>query len=136
MLKRAIDLDPKFAPAYTGLATVYANYRQWEPATEYAEKGYQLRERTSEREKMLISYTYYAIVPGTGTRLLKQRKCGGRCTNVTLFREAFLLISTLLAGNSNKPSTKLVNHFAWIRSMLRLTKGLGWSSQPQPCCGR
>ncbi|MEK6407455.1 MAG: protein kinase [Acidobacteriota bacterium] len=63
-LKRAIELDPKFARAYAETAVVYTNLGQLELAAEYAEKAYQLRERTNEREKMLISANYYVSVTG------------------------------------------------------------------------
>ena len=74
LLERAIDLDPKFAQAYTELAWTYANRGQWKHATEYAEKGYQLRERTSEREKMYISYAYYGIVTGEWDKAVETAK--------------------------------------------------------------
>ena len=63
-LKRAIELDPKFARAYAETAVVYTNLGQMELGAEYAEKAYQLRERTNEREKMLISADYYSSVTG------------------------------------------------------------------------
>jgi serine/threonine protein kinase/Flp pilus assembly protein TadD len=58
--KRAIELDPDFALAYTRLAVAYDNSRQPELAAEYATKAFELRERVSERERHFISWRYYS----------------------------------------------------------------------------
>lgn len=63
-LKRAIDLDPNFAKAYQFLASAYQNNYQPGLAFECAQKAFELRERTSEREKLLISLSYYTNVTG------------------------------------------------------------------------
>jgi eukaryotic-like serine/threonine-protein kinase len=58
-LKRAIELDPNFPLAYTGLALMYSNLSQPSLALEYATKAYQLRDRVSERERLRISAAYF-----------------------------------------------------------------------------
>jgi eukaryotic-like serine/threonine-protein kinase len=62
--QRAIELDPNFARAYTGLAGVYANLSETDRAMDYAKKAYELRERVSERERFGIEDTYSWIVTG------------------------------------------------------------------------
>jgi tetratricopeptide (TPR) repeat protein len=62
--QRAIELDPNFARAYSGLAAVYANYGESDRAMEYLQKAYELRERVNERERFEISATY--LWGGTG----------------------------------------------------------------------
>ena len=62
--KRAIELDPNFALAYTGLSLVYFNLNQAGLAAENATKAYELRDRVSERERYRISTTYYHAVTG------------------------------------------------------------------------
>ncbi|HEU4390055.1 MAG TPA: tetratricopeptide repeat protein [Blastocatellia bacterium] len=57
--QRAIDLDPSFALAYSGLAAQYSNTRQAEMAVEPAEKAFSLRARVTEREKFRIAFVYY-----------------------------------------------------------------------------
>ena len=57
--KRAIELDPKFATGYSGLAVAYGNLNQRTLAQENAVKAYALRERVSEREKLRIAATYF-----------------------------------------------------------------------------
>jgi eukaryotic-like serine/threonine-protein kinase len=63
-LKRAIELDPEFASAYTGLATAYLNLGESGLARENFTKAFALRNHVSEREKFLIAARYYNHVTG------------------------------------------------------------------------
>ena len=62
--KSAIDLDPNFAMAYARLAVEYFNLNQPSLAADYASKAFQLRDRTSEREKLYITSHYHDLVTG------------------------------------------------------------------------
>jgi DNA-binding winged helix-turn-helix (wHTH) protein/tetratricopeptide (TPR) repeat protein len=62
--KRAIEIDPNFAAAYTVLGVEYASLGETRLAREYTTKAYQLRERTSEREKFAITSFYHSFVTG------------------------------------------------------------------------
>jgi eukaryotic-like serine/threonine-protein kinase len=62
--KRAIELDPNFAEAYTTLGMDYVNLNQRELGLPYFKKAFDLRDRVTEREKFLISAMYYGL--GTG----------------------------------------------------------------------
>jgi DNA-binding winged helix-turn-helix (wHTH) protein/tetratricopeptide (TPR) repeat protein len=62
--KRAIELDPNFAIAYSGLAVAYRNSGQAELAAQSSEKAFELRERVSEQEKLLVAAHYYILVVG------------------------------------------------------------------------
>jgi tetratricopeptide (TPR) repeat protein len=62
--KRAIELDPNFALAYASLSLAHFNLNQADLAAENATKAYELRDRVSERERYLISTTYYHAVTG------------------------------------------------------------------------
>jgi tetratricopeptide (TPR) repeat protein len=64
LLKRAIELDPKFAAAYHDLANAYFNIGEQALATENMRKAYDLRERTSDREKYIISSDYFGLITG------------------------------------------------------------------------
>jgi serine/threonine protein kinase/tetratricopeptide (TPR) repeat protein len=57
--KRAIELDPNFAMAYATLGTIYGNLTQYPLAEEYRKKAFDLKDRTSEREKLYITAHYY-----------------------------------------------------------------------------
>ena len=58
--QRAIELDPSFAMAWAALGNDYLGLGEVRRATEYLKKAFELRENTSEREKLLISADYYS----------------------------------------------------------------------------
>jgi eukaryotic-like serine/threonine-protein kinase len=60
--KRAIELDPEFAMAYGGLATVYNNTGQADLARQSTIKAFSLRERVTESERASIDARYYLYV--------------------------------------------------------------------------
>jgi DNA-binding winged helix-turn-helix (wHTH) protein/tetratricopeptide (TPR) repeat protein len=62
--KRAIELDPNFAMGYRALGGVYLTLGEPERAKPYLLKAFQLRERSSEPEKLLITANYYSYVTG------------------------------------------------------------------------
>lgn len=62
--KKALELDPDFALAYTELAVVYRNTDQWKLAAEMTKKAYELRDAVSESEKLRITYYYHNFVNG------------------------------------------------------------------------
>jgi serine/threonine protein kinase/Flp pilus assembly protein TadD len=62
--KRAIELDPEFASAYSGLAACYLNLGESGLARENFAKAFELRNHVSEREKLLIAARYYNHVTG------------------------------------------------------------------------
>jgi eukaryotic-like serine/threonine-protein kinase len=64
LYKRAIEIDPGFAFPYSRLANAYDGVGQADIAREYAEKGYALRDRTSEREKFYITSIFHDCVTG------------------------------------------------------------------------
>ena len=62
--KRAIELDPNFALAYSQLAITYSNTGQATRASESAKRAFELRDRVSEHEKYRIAAYYYFMVTG------------------------------------------------------------------------
>jgi tetratricopeptide (TPR) repeat protein len=62
--QRAISLDTNFAMAYRGLGGAYSNLQEATRAAEYMRKAYELRGRTSEREKLSIESRYLRYVTG------------------------------------------------------------------------
>ncbi len=63
-LKRAIELDPNFAVAYTGLGIAYSNLGESGLASENFQRAFELRDRVSEREKFRIAAFYHSYVTG------------------------------------------------------------------------
>ncbi len=62
--RKALEIDPDFALAYTELAVVYRNTDQWKLAAEMTAKAYELRDSVSETEKLRITYYYHNFVNG------------------------------------------------------------------------
>ncbi len=62
--KRAIELDPNFAMAYARLGVAYFNLNQPTLAAENTTKAYDLRDRTSAKEKLYITCHYHDLVTG------------------------------------------------------------------------
>lgn len=62
--KRAIELDPNFALAYSGLSIAYLNTGQRELSIDAGQKAFDLRNRVSEREKLKIAGDYYGTITG------------------------------------------------------------------------
>jgi eukaryotic-like serine/threonine-protein kinase len=60
----AIELDPNFAMAYLSVGTGFASEGDDARASEYLAKAFQLREHTSEWEKLFIAMAYYRGVTG------------------------------------------------------------------------
>jgi eukaryotic-like serine/threonine-protein kinase len=64
LLRRSIELDPKFAMAYAMLGTAYHNLGEKKLSAENTSKAYDLRSRVSEWEKFYIESHYHHFVTG------------------------------------------------------------------------
>jgi DNA-binding winged helix-turn-helix (wHTH) protein/tetratricopeptide (TPR) repeat protein len=62
--KLAIDLDPQFALAYARLGTIYRNTEELSLSRQYYQKAFDLRERTTDRERLYITSGYYSYATG------------------------------------------------------------------------
>jgi DNA-binding winged helix-turn-helix (wHTH) protein/tetratricopeptide (TPR) repeat protein len=62
--RRAIQLDPDFAVAYTVLGDIYVSLGEPERGSKYYTKAFQLRKHASEWEKLQIEANYYSHVTG------------------------------------------------------------------------
>ncbi len=63
-MKRAVELDPNFAMAYTSLSTSYYNLNQIDLSIAAIKKAFELRDRVTERERSHITTLYYDIATG------------------------------------------------------------------------
>jgi DNA-binding winged helix-turn-helix (wHTH) protein/tetratricopeptide (TPR) repeat protein len=59
--KLAVDLDPQFALAYARLGTIYSNAAELTKSAGYFRKAFDLREHTTDRERLYIAAHYYSI---------------------------------------------------------------------------
>ncbi len=71
--KRAVEIDPKFAMGYASLALFYGATGESDLATQNIRKAYELRDRTSDRERFFI--TAYYDGRGTGNQEKAQQTC-------------------------------------------------------------
>jgi Tfp pilus assembly protein PilF len=62
--QRAIELDPNFALGYLAVGDVYYSLGETGRASEYLTKAFQLRDHTSEIERLKIAAQYYQLVTG------------------------------------------------------------------------
>jgi eukaryotic-like serine/threonine-protein kinase len=62
--KLATDLDPNFALAYARLGVLYCNANEQTQCGANYQKAFDLREHTTERERLTITSHYYSNVPG------------------------------------------------------------------------
>jgi DNA-binding winged helix-turn-helix (wHTH) protein/tetratricopeptide (TPR) repeat protein len=57
--QRAVELDPQFAMAYSAIATEYYNLTEYNVAAQYYRKAFELSNRISAKEKLIIQAHYY-----------------------------------------------------------------------------
>ena len=69
--KRAVELDPNFAMAWTELGVAGGNTGQSRLKDESIKKGFDLRDRASEHEKFYISAHYYDEVTGEADKIIE-----------------------------------------------------------------
>ena len=62
LLKRAIEIDPKFAMAYAYLGRHYASLGESELGAQNIAKAYELRDRVSDQENYFITFNYHRQV--------------------------------------------------------------------------
>ncbi len=62
--RRAVEIDPKFAMAYAQLGTAYSADGESVLSAENTTKGWQLRDRVSDRERFFIDFTHDRQVTG------------------------------------------------------------------------
>jgi DNA-binding winged helix-turn-helix (wHTH) protein/tetratricopeptide (TPR) repeat protein len=64
LFRRAVEIDPEFAMAYSYLGRMYANLDESDLAAESIRRSWQLRDRVTDREKFQIDTRYEALLTG------------------------------------------------------------------------
>ena len=127
-LKRAVELDPNFAMAYTALAVMHSN----EPdpsgfAAEYAKKAFELRDRVTERERFRISEFYYNLVTGEFEKRLEILELSNRTYPGSPSTLNNLVLANAEIGNYEK-SIELATGALRIDPNVAVVYGnLGWN---------
>jgi serine/threonine protein kinase len=63
LLKRAIEIDPKFAMAHALMGRIYDGLGQSNLGAESIARAYELRDSVGDRENLFITFNYYRQVP-------------------------------------------------------------------------
>jgi serine/threonine protein kinase len=70
-LQKAVQLDPNFAIAWTELGVCYSNLGHSREMEEDIRKGFELKDRASEHEKLYIEGHYYDEVSGDADKIVE-----------------------------------------------------------------
>ena len=74
--ERAVELDPDFAFAYISLAGAHRFIEQYEKGEDAILKAFKLREKTSERERLIIDEWYFGLVAKNSLKTIEVLKKG------------------------------------------------------------
>jgi eukaryotic-like serine/threonine-protein kinase len=112
-LQRAVQLDPNFAVAYSALAAAYSEIGDEPLSIENARKGYELRDRAGDREKLFIENYYDVFVLGN-----LEKSTAVATQWVELFPRDFSALDAL--HTAYRRSGRLDDALATAREVLRL----------------
>ena len=89
LFKHATEIDPEFAMAHAALGRIYADLDQSDLSAASVKRAWELRDRTSDRERFFIASNYAILVTGNleearqtmrlGRRLIPGTLCRTRC---------------------------------------------------------
>jgi serine/threonine protein kinase/Tfp pilus assembly protein PilF len=100
--KRAVELDPNFAMAYSWISTVYFDLNEGGRATENASRAYELRKKVSERERFAIEGNYFLSATGELEKAAQTYELWQRTYPRDDFPYLMLGITSGLLGNWEK----------------------------------
>jgi DNA-binding winged helix-turn-helix (wHTH) protein/Tfp pilus assembly protein PilF len=114
LFRRATEIDPKFAMAHAFLGRMYADMDESDLSAESTTRAWQLRDRTSDREKFFITAGYEMLVTGNLEEALQTCEAWAR----TYPREA--LPHSMLSGYINKAAGQFEKAAAEARKTIEL----------------
>jgi DNA-binding winged helix-turn-helix (wHTH) protein/tetratricopeptide (TPR) repeat protein len=121
LLRRAVELDPKFALAQSALGRMYADLDQSDMAAESLRKAWDLKEHASDRERFFIAFNYHALVTGN----LEEARKVAKSWSQTYPREA--VPHTFLSGLPNKAVARFDEAASEARTAIELDPDFGMS---------
>jgi eukaryotic-like serine/threonine-protein kinase len=95
LLQRATQLDPNFAMAYWAMSNAYSTIGESTLAAESIRKAFDLREGTTELEKLLIETDYNSFLTGDLMKLRRSAEVGSQ----TYPREAIFHLDLAVVAN-------------------------------------
>lgn len=114
LVKRAVEIDPNFALAHATLGRQYADLDESDLSAASTTRAWQLKDRTSDREKFFIVANYEILATGN----LEQARQICEAWAHTYPREA--LPHVMLSGNPNKAAGRYEQAVAEARKAIEL----------------
>jgi eukaryotic-like serine/threonine-protein kinase len=102
LYRRAVELDPDFAYAWSMLCIHHAASGRHELAAEYAEKAYALKDRVSDYEQLQITFRYHFMGTGDMNKALEAATLFKRMYPRTSTAPIDLLVSYNLIGRHDQ----------------------------------
>ena len=119
--KRAVEIDPNFAMAHAALGRMYQDLEESDLSAESLTRAWQLRDRTSEREKFFITANYQALVTGN---LEEARQT---CETWARVYSHDPIPTTLLSGYINRVAGRYEVALDWARKSIAIDPDFGIS---------
>ncbi len=102
LFRRAIDIDPQFAMAYSLLGHKYGEIGESDLAAESTRKAYDLRDRTSDAEKFFLTTSYHLRVTGNMEKMQETCEAWARTYPREQMPHAFLSTVYQVMGKFDK----------------------------------
>jgi eukaryotic-like serine/threonine-protein kinase len=117
--QRAIELDPNFAMAHAALGRMLQDVDESDLSAQSLSRAWDLRERTSDREKFFITANYQALVTGN----LEEARQTCEVWSRTYPRDP--IPTTMLSGYVNKVGGRYEVALDWARKSIALDPDFG-----------
>jgi tetratricopeptide (TPR) repeat protein len=117
--KKAVEIDPNFAMAHAALGRIYQDIDESDLSAESLSKAWNLRERTSDREKFFITANYEALVTGNMEEARQTCETWSR----TYPRDP--IPTTILSGYVNGVAGRYEVALDWARKSIGLDPDFG-----------
>ena len=114
LFRRATEIDPTFAMAHASLGRLYQDIDESDLSAESLSRAWQLRDRTSDREKFFITANYDALVTGN----MEEARQACEMWSRTYPRDP--IPTTLLSGYVNKVAGRYEVALDWARKSIQL----------------
>ena len=123
LFRRAVEMDSNFAMAYASLGLSYANLGEWTLSAQNTRRAWELRDRTSDREKFFIAFTYDRQVTGDLEKAFQTLELWAQ----TYPRVAEPDPNVLLAGLSALGTGRLERAIQEAQRSIEATPDVGWA---------
>ncbi len=117
--KRAVEIDPNFAMAHAALGRIYSDVDEPDLSAESLSRAWQLRGRTSDREKFFITANYQALVTGN------MEEARQTCETWARIYPRDPIPTTMLSGYVNRVAGRYDVALNWAQKSVALDPDFG-----------